>query len=919
MTGESQRPDPDALLEKIQREEAKQQRGRLKIFFGANAGVGKTYAMLAAARLKKQEGVDVVVGLVETHGRADTAELINGMECLPLRQIEYKGNTLREFDLDGALARKPKLILVDELAHSNVPGSRHLKRWQDIEELLDAAIDVYTTVNVQHLESLNDIVGQITGIRVYETVPDHVFDNANEVTLVDLSPDEMLMRLRAGKVYIPHQAERAAKNFFRKGNLMALRELALRRTADRVDADMRDYRTDQAISGVWQARERLLVCVGPGASAAKVVRSAARLAANLKADWLAVYVETPALQRLPEGERESILKVLRLAQELGAETATLNGTELTGTLVSYARSRNVTKLVVGRSARAPLKRLLSPGLAEAIANQSIDMDVYIVGHEKEPDEPSRRASAHDLTQMPGKRTGARQYVLALLACSFVTLVTSGLIKLFDPANVVMLYLAAVLFITVKLGRGPGIFASFISVAAFDFFFISPRMSFTVNDTQYLFTFAVMLALALAASNLTANLSYQARIARYRELRASALFALTKELATGLMTPNILETATSHVSGLFPGKHAFLLPDSQDQLHPLADADTTAPTMPELDLGIAQWVYEHQEPAGLQTQTLPSSPVLYMPLKAPLRTRGVLALLPDDTSQITQPEQYQLLQTCASQVALALERVHFVEVAQDALVNMESERMRNSILSAISHDLRTPLTVIVGLASTLHGKKNLSDEERDHLAESIHEESLRMISLIVNLLDMARLQAGGLRLNKQWQPIEEVIGTSLHATKRVLAKHQIMTDVPTTLPLVSFDAVLIERVLCNLLENAAKYTPPGSQVRISVSLYADMLRVSVSDNGPGLPKGMEQRIFEMFARGERESSTPGVGLGLAICRAIVEAHGGKINAENTPQGGACFTFSLPVGEPPSLPEHDEAGNITDSHANAAQEP
>lgn len=911
MNGDTQRPDPDALLEKIQRDEARQQRGRLKIFFGANAGVGKTFAMLAAARLKKQEGVDVVVGLVETHGRADTAELINGLECLSLRQIEYKGNNLREFDLDGALARKPKLILVDELAHSNVPGSRHLKRWQDIEELLDANIDVYTTVNVQHLESLNDIVGQITGIRIYETVPDHVFDSANEVTLVDLSPDEMLMRLRAGKVYIPQQAERAAKNFFRKGNLMALRELALRRTADRVDADMRDYRADQAISGVWQARERLLVCVGPGASAAKVVRSAARLAANLKADWLAVYIETPALQRLPEEARERILKVLQLAQELGAETATLNGMNLTTTLVSYARSRNVNKLVVGRSTRSALRRLLSPGMAEAIANQSIDMDIYIVGHEKDPEQTSGRSPSYAFARMPGKRAGGAQYLLALGACFLVTMLASGLINFFDPANVVMLYLAAVLFVTVKLGRGPGILASFISVAAFDFFFISPRLSFTVGDTQYLFTFALMLALALAASNLTANLAYQARISRYRELRASALYALSKELASGLMTPNVIETATSHVSGLFPGKLAFLLPDSQDKLRAPINENSAESALMELDLGIAQWVYEHQEAAGLRTQTLPSSPALYLPLKAPLRTRGVLALLPDENTQIAQPEQYQLLQTCASQIALALERVHFVEVAQDALVNMESERLRNSILSAISHDLRTPLTVIVGLASTLHANKNLSDQDRLHITGSIHDEALRMISLIVNLLDMARLQAGGLRLNKQWQPIEEVIGTSLRATERVLMQHKIITDVPMDLPLIAFDAVLIERVLCNLLENAAKYTPAGSFVTISAKMMEEALQITVTDNGPGLPKGTEQRIFEMFSRGEKESSTPGVGLGLAICRAIVEAHGGKITAGNVPQGGARFTFSLPAGEPPCVTEAEADGAVNSS--------
>lgn len=897
---ENQRPDPDALLEKFQLEAAKLQRGRLKIFFGANAGVGKTFAMLAAARLKKQEGGDVIIGLAETHGRADTAEMINGMERLPLRQINYKGNTLTEFDLDAALARKPQLILVDELAHSNVPGSRHLKRWQDIEELLAANIDVYTTVNVQHLESLNDIVGQITGIRVWETVPDHVFDRADEVTLVDVSPDEMLMRLQAGKVYMPQQAERAVNNFFRKGNLMALRELALRRTADRVDADMRDYRADQSISGVWQARERLLVCVGPDADAAKVVRSAARLAANLKADWLAVYVETPKLLRLPSAAREEIFKVLRLAQELGAETATLAGTDLSSTLVSYARSRNVTKLVVGRSTRASWHRLFYPGLAETIANHSIDMDLYMVGHEQETDKRTQNYSAADLTDRPNKHVKPINYLFALAICTLVTAATSALINFFDPSNVVMLYLAAVLFITVKLGRGPGIFSSFISVAGFDFFFIPPRMSFTVNDTQYVFTFFIMLTVALVASNLTANLSYQARIARYREFRAASLYALSKELATGLMVPNIIDTAISHVSGLFPGKLAFLLPDSEDKVRqPMID-NAPAHLLENPDLGIAQWVYDHQEPAGLSTQTLPSTPALYLPLKAPLRTRGVLAITPDETSQLSAPEQYQLLQTCAAQIALALERVHFFEVAQDALVNMEAERLRNSILSAISHDLRTPLTVIVSLASSLHTGAHLSEVERKQIAESIHEESLRMISLVVNLLDMARLQAGGLRLNTQWQPIEEVIGTSLRASARMLSRHLIKTDIPQDLPLVSFDAVLIERVLCNLLENAGKYSPPGSQVSIAARMLGETLEVSLSDNGPGLPKGMEQRVFDMFARGEKESATPGVGLGLAICRAIIEAHGGKITAINIPEGGARFTFTLPAGEPPPVP-------------------
>lgn len=895
------RPDPDALLERIQSEEAKLKRGRLKIFFGANAGVGKTFAMLAAARIKKQEGVDVVVGLVETHGRADTAEMMNGMECLPLNQISYKNNTLREFDLDGALVRKPQLILVDELAHSNVPGSRHLKRWQDIEELLDEQIDVYTTVNVQHLESLNDIVGQITGIRVWETVPDHVFDQADEVTLVDLSPDELLVRLNSGKVYVPQQAEQAARHFFRKGNLMALRELALRRTADRVDADMRSYRADQSINGVWQARERLLVCIGPGTGGAKLVRSAARLASNLKADWLAVYVETPDLQRLSSERREEIFKVLRLAQDLGAETSTLSGAELTSSLVDYARSRNVNKLVVGRSVRSPWRRWWAPGVAETIANHSIDMDVYIVGHEKIDQPDTRRPVPREIIEAPSERNPSLNYLLASGVCLLVTALTSGLLKFFDPANVVMVYIAAVLFITVKLGRGPGILASFFSVAAFDFFFVEPYLSFSIRDTQYLFTFFIMLALTLAASSLTANLSHQARISRYRETRAAALYALSKELSAGLMISNIIETANAHVNGLFPGKLAYLLPDSDDKIRqPISDTQP-AGWLEDPDLGIAQWVYDHQEPAGLLTQTLPATPAIYLPLKAPLRTRGVLALRPDHPSQLSQPEQYQLLETCAAQIALALERVHFFEVARDALVNMESERLRNSILSAISHDLRTPLTVIVSLASTLHTGTHLSDQERTHLTESIHEEALRMISLVVNLLDMARLQAGGLRLNKQWEPIEEVVGTSLRATARVLGRRKVTTQIPQNLPLVAFDAVLIERVLCNLLENAAKYTPAGSCIIIGAELEDGSLVVSVSDNGPGLPPGMEQRIFDMFARGEKESATPGVGLGLAICRAIIEAHGGKITACNIVGGGAKFSFTLPADEPPPISE------------------
>lgn len=883
------RPDPDALLEELKREEEAAQRGRLKIFFGACAGVGKTYAMLAAAHARIREGCEVVVGVVETHGRSETAAQLVGLEVLPLKQIEYKGRKLPEFDLDGALTRRPALILVDELAHSNVEGSRHPKRWQDVEELLAAGIDVYTTLNVQHLESLNDIVGQITGIVVRETLPDNVFDAADDVTLVDLPPDELLARLRAGKVYMPHQAERAAKNFFRKGNLLALRELALRRTADRVDAQMRAYRADQAIQPVWQARERLLVCVGPGASAEKLVRSASRLAASLHADWIAVYVETPALQRLPGEKRDRILKILKLAQELGAETSVLSGAQLPATLLAYARSRNVSKIVVGKSLRSGLSRFWKPALSEKLAQQAEDVDVFVVAHdffEREEDVSRKK-------QLPDEETARRQrigFLAALGGCALTTLITAGLLNYFDLANVVMLYLLTVVLLAIRYGREAGIFSSIMSVLAFDFFFVPPRFTFAVADTQYLFTFAVMLVVALIISQLAARLRFEATVATHREQRTRALYDLGQELASALTVQQIVEIGMRHLDALLQSQVMLLIPDSSEQLRPASEMP------PQIDLGIAQWVFDHQQAAGHGTNTLPASPALYIPIKAPMRTRGVLAILPSDKHSSLLPEQQRLLETCAVQIALALERVHYVEVAQDAVVAMESERLRNSVLSTVSHDLRTPLTSLVGL-TTLLEKDTLTQHERTEIAGIIRHETLRMSNMVTNLLDMAKLQSG-VKLNKEWQLLEEVIGSAANATERNLAGHEVRVNVPPELPMVEIDAALIERVLVNLLENAGKYTPAGSTITISARIESGMLAVSVADNGPGLPAGMDSRIFDKFTRGVKESTTPGIGLGLAICRSIVEAHGGRISARNHEPHGAVFTFTLPLGSPPA---------------------
>jgi len=895
------RPDPDELLDKIQRDEEKQQRGRLKVFFGASAGVGKTFAMLQAARQRVDEGVDVVVGIVETHGRKETVALLEGLEVLPLARHEYRGRLLAEFDIDAALVRKPQLILVDELAHSNVQGARHMKRWQDVHELLGAGIDVYTTVNVQHLESLNDIVGQITGIRVWETVPDRVFDLADEVTLVDLPADELLDRLREGKVYMPQQAQHAVRNFFRKGNLIALRELALRRTADRVDAQMREYRADQSIERIWQARERLIVCVGPGPEAPVLVRAAARLAASLKADWIAVYVETPKLQRLPAELRKRTLDALKLAAELGAETVTLDGINAAQTLVAYARMRNVSRLVASGSSRGRWQRLFVPPVGEQLVQTARDFDVMLISGSSAREGQNRRGGTPSFAVALGgdHRSTPQNYLYALAICGGITAAASGLIHHIALANLVMLYLLGVIFAAARLGRGPGVLLSFLSVAAFDFFFVPPQMSFSVSDTQYLLTFAVMLLTSLTISHLTYSLRRQADIATMRERRTSAMYAMARELGAALTTGQIIEIGTRHVAEVFHARVAILLPDSAEKVRQKVEEPNPAVMLaaPALDLDIGQWVYDQQKPAGRGTDTLPASDALYLPLKAPMRTRGVLAMTAERIGELASPEQQRLLDAFAAQIALALERVHYVEIAQDALV------------SAISHDLRTPLTSLVGFASMLadqHEKSGAPADANSGIVDAIHEEALRMNGIVTNLLDMARLEAGGVRLNRQWSMLEEVVGAALGACRRTLAGHPVQVHVPPELPLLQLDAVLMERLFTNLFENAAKYTLPDTPLKIDAAVVRDgdhkFVKVCVDDDGHGLPTGMETRVFDKFTRGEKESAKAGIGLGLAICRAIVDAHGGSIGAENRTDTdgnvvGARFWFMLPADEAP----------------------
>ena len=905
------RPDPDRLLAQMRSDEARAQRGKLRIYFGANAGVGKTWAMLSAAQRERQAGRDVVIGVVETHGRSETAALLAGLEPLPLRQIDYRGRTLAEFDLDAALARRPAVLLLDELAHANVPGSRHAKRWQDAQELLAAGIEVWSALNVQHLESLNGTVGAITGVRVHETVPDTVLDEADEVVLVDATPDELTARLAAGKVYLPQQAERAAQNFFRKGNLIALREIALRRTAEHVEDEVRGWRIEQSSAAArgdaggalpaWNTSGAILACVGPHEDAAQTVRTAARLAGQLNVRWHAAYVETPRLQRLDAGRRDRILAVLKLAEELGAETAVLTGDEVAPALAAQARRLNCATLVIGRAAPAAAWRRGWPGgaLADRLARHAPALDIVAVG---------RTASARRLPRTPlgmargdsalegDDRPRARWpgYAWAVAVSVAITLAATPLLGVLELANIVMLFLLGVVGVALRFGRGPAACAALLNVAAFDFFFVPPRLSFSVSDMQYVVTFAVMLGVGLLVGQLTAGLRFAAGVSTSRERRAQSLFELTRELSAALESAQVAALGAAAVQGHFGGPALVLVTDAGDRLV------LPAAPPPGFDASVADWALRHDQPAGLATATLAAQPWHYVPLKAPMRVRGVLALEPAHPHWLLIPEQAQQLDTLARQIAIALERVHYVEVAQQAVVEMESERLRNALLGAISHDVRTPLTALIALAESLQG---LPPEAHADVARAIVGQARQLNALVNNLLDMARLESGvgggAAQLRCDWQSVEEAVGSAIRAARPALGTMAVQTALAPGLPLVEFDAVLIERVLVNLLENAAKYGAAPIVVAARATEHA--LVLSVRDHGPGLPaalQGREQTLFDKFTRGQTESATPGVGLGLAICKAVVSAHGGEIAVANLPAGGAEFTVTLPRRAPPA---------------------
>jgi two-component system sensor histidine kinase KdpD len=890
MSASARRPDPESLLARVKEEEARQARGKLKVFFGAAAGVGKTYAMLEEARERRAAAIDVVVGYVEPHGRPETEALLVGLEQIPPRFVEHRGTRLREFDLDAALARRPALVLVDELAHTNAAGSRHAKRWQDVRELLAAGIDVYTTCNVQHLESLNDVVEKITGVQVRETVPDSILDLADDVALIDLPPDDLIQRLKEGKVYVPDQAERAVEKFFRKGNLIALRELALRTTAARVDAQMDVYRRDHAIPTPWPVAERILVCVSPSPFATRVVRAARRMAAGLRAEWWVAYVETRQHARLLDADRDRVAETLRLAEQLGGRTVTLTGHNVADELVAWARQRNVSKLVVGKPRGHRWREWLLGSTVDDLIRKSGDIDVYVITGEHQPDRPAGRV------ERP-RRTEGAAYAQAAGVVGLCTALAWLMWSRFELANLIMVYLLGIVLVAARSGRGPSIFASLASVALFDFFFVPPYLTFAVTDTRYVVTFAVMLVVAAVISTLTVRIRQQAETARRRERRTAALYEMARELASLRRLEDLLGTAVRHVAEVFASEVAILLPDGEGRLVLRAGSMAAAPDDPS-ERAVSAWVFDRREMAGQGTGTLPGARALYLPLVASREPVGVLAVRSADPAALVAPEQLHLLETFAAQTALAAERALLAERAEAAQLRVESERLRNTLLSSVSHDLRTPLATITGAASSLLDESgDLDPGGRRELLQAIHEESDRLNRLVNNLLDMTRLESGAVQLRKDWQSLEELVGVALARFGGRLSDRPVTTRLPPGLPLVPVDGMLLEQVLINLIDNALKYTPPATPIEIGAAAGEGEVVLEVADRGPGVPAGDEERLFDKFYRGRAPAGVRGVGLGLTICRAIVEAHGGNIRAENRPGGGLVFRVTLPPADKP----------------------
>jgi len=887
MTDADARPSPDALLKAA----GKGGHGRLKIFLGAAPGVGKTYEMLVQARRRKLEGADAVIGVVETHGRVETDLLTKGIEIVPKKRTPYKGRVLAEMDLDAILQRRPGLVLVDELAHSNAEGSRHPKRYLDVEELLAAGIDVYTTLNVQHIESLNDVVAKITHVRVRETVPDAILDRADDIELVDLTPEDLLQRLKAGKVYMPDAAERARQNFFQPGNLAALRELALRRTAQRVDAQVVDYMRAHAIAGPWEAGERLLVTVNARPGAAAAIRQARRLAARLRAPWTAIHVETG---QASEAERDLVAQGLRLAERMGAAAATVPAASEVDGVLQFARANNITDIVTVAGGSAGWRGLLRPPLALALLRRAPDIHVHVV--------PERGGVRRDEDAAPPPRQwpepraffGAALFSAAALGAALLLRHTMAV------SNVALVLLVGVLASAVTFGLWPSFAACVALALAYNFFFLPPLYTFTIAQPENIVTLLVFLLVAVIASNLTARVRTQAIVARDRAATTEDLYLFARKLAGVVSLDDLLWAAAYQVAHMLKLHVVLLLPEGE-KLEVRAGYPPED-TLDEGDLAAARWAWEQGSAAGRGSDTLPGARRLFLPMRT---GRGIVAIIGLDSARapgnngigsLLTPDQRRLLDSLTDQAALAIERLHLAGEMDKARVAAEAEKLRSALFTSISHDLRTPLASILGSVTSLRQYRDrIEAADQDALLATIQDEAERLNHFIANLLDMTRLESGALAPRLEAVDIADVTGSVLRRTAKLLAGRPVTLALDDDLPLVRLDPVLFEQVLFNLLDNAGKYTPPGSEVTVRGRRDGTMVRISVEDEGEGLPEEDRERVFDKFYRvTAADRKRAGTGLGLSIARGFMEAMGGSISAANRGEGhGAVFTLTVPV--------------------------
>ena len=879
------RPSPDALLESAEREE----RGKLRIFLGAAPGVGKTYEMLLAGRARKAEGLDVVIGVVETHGRKETESLVQGFEVIARASLSYKGRTLQEMDLDAILARKPELVLVDELAHTNAPGSRHPKRYLDIEELLAAGIDVYTTVNIQHVESLNDVVAQITRIRVRETVPDSIIDRADDIEVIDLTPGDLIERLKQGKVYLPKTAKSAIENYFSPGNLTALRELALRRTAQRVDEQLVRHMQEHAIAGPWAAGDRVLVCIDEATRSPALIRYGRRLAERLRAPWTVVTVETARSARFSEAERDRIAIAMRLAETLGAETMTLPGGGVAEEAMRFAREHNVTHIVIGRSDKSRWREWLEGSATHDLIRIAGDVSVHVIsGHEKTPSEPKGSV------QVAG---GVEFSVTPYIASFAITAVALGcglvLHRLLDVENIGIVFLMGVLTSALWYGLTPAIFTSIVGALAFNFFFLPPIYTFTIADPESIVSFVFFLIVAGIASNLTARVRGQALAARQRARMTEDLYLFSKKLAGTATLDDVLWATAFQIASMLKVRVVLLLPESGTITvkagYPPED------TLDQADIAAAKWAWQNDRPAGRGADTLPGAKRLFMPLRTARGAIGVVGIDDDRQGPLLTPERRRLIDALTDQAALAIERVNLVEDLDNAKLAAEADRLRSALLTSISHDLKTPLASIMGAADTLREFADaLEQPAKEDLLATILDESERLNRFIANLLDMTKLESGAIEPNFGMHELDDIVGAALSRARKILAHHRVDVDLPSDLPMVRVDPVVFEQVLFNLFDNAGKYAEPNTTIRIQAFSDERAVTLQILDEGPGIAKEDLERVFGKFTRARKgDSVRAGTGLGLAICRGFVEAMGGRIAAgTRTDRTGAVFTIRMP---------------------------